>query len=220
MQYLVYQITNNKDGKIYIGVHQTQDLDDGYMGSGTILRRAIQKHGIENFTKTILGVYNTPEAMFAKEAELITEDFIGRPDTYNLRVGGMGGWDYINNTATVANKKNHLAPSARKAAYQKLTELKLDPLWKAHWSSAIGVSLKKHYAVNKSHWLGRKHTPESIAKQRAVAKAENRGVGSKNPAYGKKWMTNGTESKSVTKNDQDALLRLSWKFGRIINVRN
>lgn len=49
----LYEITNTVNGKIYVGVHKTQDLDDGYMGSGKIIRSAIAKHGFANFTKVI-----------------------------------------------------------------------------------------------------------------------------------------------------------------------
>lgn len=45
----VYFTKSKIDGKKYIGVHATDDLVDGYVGSGTVLKRAIAKHGIDNF---------------------------------------------------------------------------------------------------------------------------------------------------------------------------
>jgi len=32
MHYYLYQITNKVNGKIYVGVHKTQNLDDGVYG--------------------------------------------------------------------------------------------------------------------------------------------------------------------------------------------
>ncbi len=96
MFYTIYKITNQLDGKIYIGSHKTRELDDDYMGSGKILMRAQKKHGIENFKKEILFVFDNPEEMYAKEATLVNEDFLMEENTYNLRIGGFGGWDYVN----------------------------------------------------------------------------------------------------------------------------
>ena len=96
MQYYLYEIKNNLNGKIYVGVHKTKNLDDGYMGSGKVINSAISKYGIDNFTKTILETFETKEQMFAREREIVTEEFLMREDVYNLRRGGLGGFDYIN----------------------------------------------------------------------------------------------------------------------------
>jgi hypothetical protein len=86
--YTVYQITNKINNKVYIGVHRTNNLKDTYFGSGTLIKKAIKKHGRKVFKKEILFIFNNEEEMLAKELELVNEEFIERKDTYNLVLGG------------------------------------------------------------------------------------------------------------------------------------
>ena len=137
--YYTYQITNLINGKIYVGTHKTKDLEDGYMGSGKVLKYAIEKHGIDNFRKDILEYHNTPEQMFAKEKEIVNEDFLERDDVYNLRRGGFGGFDHINKSGI----PKMLGKKHTEETKQKLSEQKKG----------------KNNAM-----FGRKHTEETIAK--------------------------------------------------------
>jgi hypothetical protein len=63
------------------------------MGSGTLLKRAIQKHGINNFQKEILHVFDNEYMMNLTEQELV--DPLDKK-SYNLCHGGKGGFSYIN----------------------------------------------------------------------------------------------------------------------------
>ena len=47
----LYQIINTVNNKIYIGAHSTNDLNDGYMGSGTAIKRAIKNILLKIFKK-------------------------------------------------------------------------------------------------------------------------------------------------------------------------
>jgi len=85
----IYQITNLINGKIYIGIHKTDKLEDGYMGSGSILKISIKKYGIENFKKDILKFYDTYEEAIEEEMRLVTENFIEDTSNYNIRTGGV-----------------------------------------------------------------------------------------------------------------------------------
>lgn len=104
MFYYLYEIRNNLNNKIYIGVHKTFDLEDDYMGSGKAIRNAIKKYGIENFTKNILEFFDNSESMYQREREIVTEEFITQEDTYNMRTGGRGGWDYVHQNQIKGNK--------------------------------------------------------------------------------------------------------------------
>lgn len=93
MYYLVYEIKNKINDKIYIGAHKTKDLNDGYMGSGKSINQAIKKHGVDNFSKRILHFCSSEEEMYLRESEIVTDEFIKSPDNYNIKRGGHGGFE-------------------------------------------------------------------------------------------------------------------------------
>lgn len=89
MYHFVYKITNILNKKFYIGKHSTENLDDGYMGSGVVIRNAIKKYGKENFTKEIIKFFDSDQTAYEFEYE-ITEGIEKDKNSYNQRRGGVG----------------------------------------------------------------------------------------------------------------------------------
>lgn len=106
--YYLYKITNRINGKIYIGVHKTENLNDDYMGSGTRLKYAIKKYGLENFKKEILQFFDNEEDMFTAESVIVNEDFVHDRNTYNIALGRVGRIGSISKDhVTVKDNKNN-----------------------------------------------------------------------------------------------------------------
>ena len=88
MYHYFYKITNLINGKFYYGVHNTNNLEDGYMGSGKLLHNAYKKYGIEKFKKEILKYFDTMDEAFQYEHKIVNEEMINNPNCYNIQIGG------------------------------------------------------------------------------------------------------------------------------------
>jgi hypothetical protein len=220
MFYTIYKITNILNNKVYIGKHQTKDLNDNYMGSGKHLKYAINKYGIENFNKEILFQFNNELEMNAKEAELVTEEFCLREDTYNLCPGGKGGWGYINSNSEIITKRDKYehklagrlaANKVIKAKYGTTaftsTKLKTDEEFRTEFREKVSAGLKQRFTETEHHWKGQHHTEETKEKLR---KPKN--IGSSNSQFGTMWITNGIQNRKIKK-DLDFIPE-GWYKGR------
>lgn len=85
-----YRVTNKKNRKYYLGKHSTNDIDDGYLGSGVSLKKDIEEFGINNFEKEIIEFFETEQKAYYAEAVLIEETDIKDDKCYNQRIGGSG----------------------------------------------------------------------------------------------------------------------------------
>jgi len=103
MTYIVYKTTNLINNRWYIGVHKT-NKDRTYLGSGDLILDAIKKHGAESFIRETLYTYATDTEAYAKEAELVTTDVVKDRMSYNVRLGGSGGWERHLNTDKIIVK--------------------------------------------------------------------------------------------------------------------
>jgi group I intron endonuclease len=206
--YTIYKITNNLNDKFYVGKHKTIDLNDGYMGSGKLIKHAIEKYGLENFTKEILHVFDNEEDMNNKEKALV----VLSEESYNLCLGGHGGFGYINSNESLRIEKNKKAMRTVITKYkEKMSE----------WGSKGGKKKYEKYGVNekwlqagRTSFLGKQHskeTKESIGLKNSIHQ-----TGSKNSQYGTCWITNGKENKKIKKEELDIWIEKGYYRGRII----
>lgn len=219
--YTIYQITNLVNGKIYIGSHKTKNLDDSYMGSGKYLRHSINKHGVENFRKDILFVFDTPEEMYSKEAELVDVDFIAEENTYNLKVGGFGGFDYVNSDAfdNPTHAKKHLDDMRVKSNSVEHNKTRSHRMQKLVTSP--GFITRKHKICYERHGVdvyktfsGKQHTDDAKCKISSSNKGKR--TGKDNSQYGTCWIHDITveQNKKIKKVDLQAYLDKGWVAGR------
>jgi len=105
LYYFIYLTTNIIDNKSYVGFRSTNNVNDGYLGSGLLLKYQIGKYGCEIFKKQILEFcdknnWQEREKYWIKEKDTLF------PKGYNLSEGGDGGnlGEIINDKIALKNK--------------------------------------------------------------------------------------------------------------------
>lgn len=123
---LVYKITNVINDMIYIGVHSTDNIEDGYMGSGSLLKKHIKEFGIESFKREILFNYDNRKEALNKEEELVNIDFLKDKNVYNLILGGNKG------IKTTKEKRSLFNKNAKEVIINKNVKIDYSPVNKEY----------------------------------------------------------------------------------------
>ena len=190
----IYKTTNVLSGRYYVGMHSTNDLNDGYIGSGTYLKRSINKYGVDSHKFEILEFFESREELALREKELVTLQEIAKEQCMNLKVGGLGGFP----------------PNAKDAFREKLK----DPEYRKEFLRKTGSSetLKKLHREGKIKYdtfTGKKHKPESIQKMKDTKKGQ--GKGETNSQFGTFWITDGKTNKKTNSEIPEG-----WYKGRVL----
>lgn len=144
MYYTIYKTTNLINGKYYFGKHQTENLQDNYLGSGVTISEAIEKYGKVNFSKEIIHIFEDEISMNLKEIELITDAIINDPLSYNLTGGGEGGPHFKGRHHSNETKENI---RIIRTGVKHLAETKLK-CSDNNWSKRDPVAQKEHSIKN------------------------------------------------------------------------
>lgn len=160
----VYKTVNLVNGKIYIGVHETKNPYDDYLGSGIALANAIAKYGRESFKKYILLCAMSKVDSYELESQLIAE-YCTKKNSYNISPGGNGG-----HTGNYDNHKGNKWAVGTEWT-DEMRECRRQLMLGNTWSAGIvqsEITRKRRSASSKGH-----KKPESwhIARSARVGKA-------------------------------------------------
>jgi hypothetical protein len=197
----IYKTTNLKNGKFYVGMHSTNNLNDGYLGSGDRLRRSIRRNGKDNFKLEILEFLPDRTSLSLREKELINEDLLKDPMCMNLSLGGQGGLKNIEHGIKLKEGASKWAKAQwQNTEYRnKITNVLRNNMKENHKLGKIKYDTTKGKTLSESHKL--KIGEANSQKQK----------GEGNSQFGTCWITNGTENKKIKKTEK---LPNGWKFGR------
>ena len=207
--FYIYKTTNLINDKFYIGMHSASNLKDGYLGSGTRLRRSIRKYGKENFKLEILEFLPDFDSLKKREQQLVNEDLLKEPMCMNLVYGGGGGF---------------ISPEGYKKGAKRMNEIV--------WSDAEFIKRKSESTIknNKILWSNAEYKEKMIKilhesntnrifsddhrKKLSLANSIHQS-GCNNSQYGTRWnwITNGVETKKISREQPIAD---GWHIGRTI----
>lgn len=195
----IYKITCLKNGRYYIGMHSTSNLDDGYMGGGLLIKKSIKKHGRETHSKEILEFLPDRGSLIEREIQIINEDLLNDPLCMNLNKGGEGGWkkEWSTLGAISANKKNWQDPEFR----EKMRNV----------SSSNFKKLWEEKKISTPDWTGKKHSEESKLKMSMEA---SKRVGELNSQFGTCWVNKLGVYKKIKSSELDDHILSGWERGR------
>jgi hypothetical protein len=200
----IYKTTNLINGKYYIGMHSTDNLEDGYVGSGKRLWYSINKYGIENFKCEVLEMLPNRKLLKEREKDLVNEELLKDVMCMNLKVGGIGG--------NLGMNGEHLGGDKFKGAnlYWKIPENK-EKLKKRVSENNKKLWKEGKMFYFKCDWTGRRHKEETKIKIGISNSIKQ--MGEKNSQFETCWVTNGLENKKIKKNEP---LPNGWRLGRVL----
>ncbi len=128
------------------------------MGSGLGIINAIKKYGVENFTKEIIATAETTEALWELEKEIVNEDVVKDPQSYNMAYGGkhyLHGLKEYDPQGFIEHQRK--AGQAYAANYKPK-----DTSWHAKGGSASSKMRSEQYIYHITTDTGDKHVVNGI----------------------------------------------------------
>lgn len=163
--HFVYLTTNLINGKQYIGDHSTDNLQDGYIGSGNLILKAIKKYKKENFEFKILENFDTKEAAFISQEKYIKHYNTLVPNGYNISpTGGLhSGGHHSQESRKKCKSSGMKGKNHSKETIEKITNSNKGKHYIKHTSEAkekISVNHRKYQSDETKQKMRKPKTQE------------------------------------------------------------
>jgi group I intron endonuclease len=155
--YIIYKTTNRVNKKTYIGQHKENGRD--YLGSGKLIKQAIDKYGRDNFIRETIDTADNKKDIDEKEIYWIKN----LNPYYNITEGGTGGDMFTDNPNKEQIRKNY-SMAKRGVAKSEEHKQKIRDSVKKYWEENKGKDIRKSW--------GHKHTEETkklLSKKSSIA---------------------------------------------------
>lgn len=203
----IYKTTNILNNKYYYGMHSTNNLNDGYMGSGLYIRRSINKHGKENHKIEFLEFFNTRDELKSREREIVNLQEIAKKDCMNLRIGGTGG-NFTKEQQLLGSKNGVIKANELRVTNPEWWKLSCEKRGKGN---KLAFKEGRRFVHPNFSFEGKTHSIH--VKQKMSDSKKGKGKGNENSQFGTCWITNEIENKKIPKGSD---LPYGFRFGRII----
>lgn len=204
----IYRTTNIITGKFYIGMHSTNNLEDGYLGSGKILKYSIKKYGAENHKIERLEFLEDRKKLAEREKDIVNESLLNDPLCINLRVGGEGGGGIFN--------KKHAENLKKGASIFLKNKWKKDYENMCHQNSEKVKIAHKRGTLRYNTMLGKTHsqkTKDAIGIKNSISQK-----GEKNSQFGTCWIFKDNQNKKINLLELDIYFSQGWIKGRKMKI--
>lgn len=193
----IYKITCF-DGKYYIGMHSTDNLDDDYFGSGKRLLYSINKHGKDKHSKEILEFLLDRETLKFREKELITEEMRLDKLCMNIAPGGGGGF---------INEEHRKAFRAGNSKGGKTSHARYGKEWR---QKGQGLGGKISIKTNRLLTLTRK----AREKRKDTMASRGHMQGEKNSQFGTCWIVKNAKPIKIKREQLEEYIANGYLRGR------
>ena len=184
-------------------MHSTNNLNDGYIGSGSRLRNSVRAHGRDSHRIDILEFLDSRELLSLREKEIVNREILNDPLCMNLIIGGeakpLFDMEARSKGAKATNEKNWKDPRFIEKI-KKVGSKTFKRLWEEN-------------KLSTPDWTGKTHSEES--KLKIGISNSGKQKGERNSQFGTFWINNGEINKKIKKEGLTLYETKGWKRGRI-----